>query len=214
MITKLYMIFLICIACNNISFAQQKDQSEFQKKHVQNDTIRQCPEFVSFKFAPNISAIYLNNPTLKIAPNYFNFGELKVSPIASYIQNSDYAIYSSIGKFQTFSTFQSLPLIGAYSYIRFLYPISISNRITMSFGGYIGKYLIGKKTFNDAGYTGCINYLLSPNLSINLEYQNTFSKSSVLAPQVKSIYPHSNTDFNIQIKPKDNIKLKIGILND
>ncbi len=132
------------------------------------------------------------------------------SPIAH-----DYAVYSELGPFNSFSTHQTYPLIGSMTYMSFAQNINLTQRLDVSYGFYLSKYNIGKKGLIDFGLNFEANYTLYHNIGLGFLNQSSFREHIIDAPpETVSLFPHNRTEININLKPAKNVKFKVFLSND
>lgn len=146
--------------------------------------------------------------------HYMKWSEIRYAGKIPDARISDYIIYSHMGKFKTQNEFKSLPILGAYTYIRFMRPFKINDRLTLSVGAFGAKSLIQKKVYHDFGLVGNLDLLLIPDVYLNIEHQQSFINNPDKPKLIRSMYPNTNSNINIMIMPKENVRFKIGVLRD
>lgn len=127
----------------------------------------------------------------------------------------DYAVYGRLGNVRTFSTHQTLPILGSYTYVRFMYPFQFTDKLSVSLGFFLSKYSLGRRVNDDFGLNLGINYMFTPNIYLNFEHQQSFRQGIIgISPRVSPLYPNTNTNLNLQIEPVQGVKVKVGYLKE
>lgn len=127
----------------------------------------------------------------------------------------DYAVYGQLGNVKTFSTHQTLPILGSYTYVRFMYPFQFTDKFSVSLGFFLSKYSLGRRVNDDFGLNLGINYMFTPNIYLNFEHQQSFRQGIIgISPRVSPLYPNTNTNLNLQIEPVQGVKVKVGYLKE
>lgn len=127
----------------------------------------------------------------------------------------DYAAYGQLGNVRTFSTHQTLPILGSYTYMRFMYPFRFTDKLSVGLGFFLSKYSLGRRINDDFGLNFGINYMLTPHVSLNFEHQQSFRQDIIgISPWVAPLFPNTNTDLNLQIEPVQGVKVKVGYMKE
>lgn len=127
----------------------------------------------------------------------------------------DYAVHGQLGNVQTFSTHQTLPILGSFTYVRFMYPFLFTDKLSVSLGFFLSKYSLGRRINNDFGLNLGINYMFTPNVSLSFEHQQSFRQDIIgISPRVSSLFPNTNTSINLQVEPVHGIKVKVGYMKE
>lgn len=127
----------------------------------------------------------------------------------------DYAVYGRLGSVRTFSTHQTLPILGSYTYVRFMYPFQLTDKLSISLGFFLGKYSLARRVNDDFGLNLGINYMFTPSIYLNFEHQQSFRQGIIgISPRMSPLYPNTNTNFNLQIEPVQGVKVKVGYLKE
>lgn len=123
----------------------------------------------------------------------------------------DYAVYGQMGNVRTFSTHQTLPIWGSYTYMRFMYPFRFTDKLSVSLGFFLSKYSLGRRINDDFGLNLEINYMFMPNVSLNFEHQQSFRQDIIGgSPRISPLFPNTHTNINLQIEPVHEVKIKVG----
>lgn len=127
----------------------------------------------------------------------------------------DYAAYGQMGNVRTFSTHQTLPILGSYTYMRFMYPFLFTDKLFVSLGFFLSKYSLGGRMNDDFGLNFGINYMLTPHVYLNFEHQQSFRQDIIgISPRVSPLFPNTNTDINLQVEPVKGVKIKFGYMKE
>lgn len=127
----------------------------------------------------------------------------------------DYAAYGQMGNVRTFSTHQTLPILGSYTYMRFMYPFRFTDKLSVSFGLFLSRYSLGGRMNDDFGLNFGINYMLTPHVYLNFEHQQSFRQDIIgISPRVSPLFPNTNTDINLQVEPVRGVKVKVGYMKE
>lgn len=123
----------------------------------------------------------------------------------------DYTVYGQLGNMQTFSTHQTLPILGSFTYVRFMYPLRFTDKLSVSLGFFLSKYSLGRRINDDFGLNLGINHMFMPNVSLNFEHQQSFRQDIIgSSPRISPLFPNTNTNINLQIEPVHGVKIKVG----
>lgn len=123
----------------------------------------------------------------------------------------DYTVYGQLGNVQTFSTHQTLPILGSFTYVHFMYPFRFTDKLSVSLGFFLSKYSLGRSINDDFGLNFGINYTFTPNVSLKFEHQQSFRQDIIGgSPRISPLFPNTNTNINLQIEPVHGVKIKVG----
>lgn len=217
MIPKTYVCYFILFLFSSFLSAQDNQSGEkWPRSGYTNDLkadLSASSLYLPLTYQYHLHGLGIPSNGIKVL-DYINWSEIRYARRFPDARISDYTIYSTLGKFQTLSEFKSLPISGAYSYIRLMYPIQLTDRLSVRLGAFASKSLIQKKTINDFGFVGNLDFRLLSGLYLNVEHQQSVMDNPEKPASVKSLYPNTNSNINIMIMPKENIKFKIGVLKD
>lgn len=133
------------------------------------------------------------------------------SPFRSGLFGWDYTVYGQLGNVQTFSTHQTLPILGSFTYVRFMYPFRFTDKLSVNLGFFLSKYSLGRRINDDFGLNFGINYMFTPNVSLNFKHQQSFRQDIIgMSSRVSPLFPNTNTNINLQIEPVHGVKIKVG----
>lgn len=216
------LFFLIGILLYGLQpcFSQEKSKRDsirtLRNTSPENKQSYQTNQSLNSKESPQqspheISTITFNTP---LSNEYWLIPGYSLYPMYSPIAH-DYAVYSELGPFNSFSTHQTYPLIGSMTYMSFSQNINLTPRLDVSYGYYLSKYNIGKKDLIDFGVNFEANYTLYHNIGLGFLNQCSFRQHIIDAPpETVSLFPHNRTEININLKPAKNIKFKVFLSND
>ena len=156
---------------------------------------------------PIVTSYYIGN-----SPASFYLGSLlpENNPFAQ-----DYSFYSYLMKMQTYSMHQTLPSLGAYTYVRFTRSIQVTSNLSAYIGVFLSKYSLGRRINDDFGLNFGLSYQFVPHFSFNIEHQQSLRESTInMSPHITPLYPHTNTEINLQFKPASNVKIKVGYIKE
>ncbi len=156
---------------------------------------------------PIVTSYYIGN-----SPASFYLGSLlpENNPFAQ-----DYSFYSYLRKMQTYSMHQTLPSLGAYTYVRFARSIQVTSNLSAYVGMFLSKYSLGRRVNDDFGLNFGLSYQFVPHFSFNIEHQQSLRGGTIdISPHIAPLYPHTNTEINLQFKPASNVKIKVGYIKE
>lgn len=156
---------------------------------------------------PIVTSYYIGNSP---ASFYLGFLLPENNPFAQ-----DYSFYSYLRKMQTYSMHQTLPSLGAYTYVRFARSIQVTSNLSAYVGMFLSKYSLGRRVNDDFGLNFGLSYQFVPHFSFNIEHQQSLRGGTIdISPHIAPLYPHTNTEINLQFKPASNVKIKVGYIKE
>ena len=107
----------------------------------------------------------------------------------------------------------SYPLWGTAQDVQFFYPQLLTQNLYL-YGGMAGmKYDFGGKVQMDFGGAAGLYYTPFQKIGFNLYYQHSFRQDIMhLNPTLTPMLWNSHVGFDVEFKPSENVKFRIGIM--
>lgn len=169
----------------------------------------------SLLLMPDSDSIRISNLTIPVNSTGYVALPWGNSPFRYGPFGWDYAVYGQLGNVRTFSTHQTLPILGSHTYVRFMYPLQFTDKLSVSLGFFLSKYSLGRRINDDFGLNFGINYIFTPNVSLNFGHQQSFRQDIIgISSRVSPLFPNTNTSINLQVEPVRGVKVKVGYLKE
>lgn len=127
----------------------------------------------------------------------------------------DYISITHLGKIQAMTNITSYPMWGSTQDVQFFYPYQLSSHLYLYGGAAAMKYNFGGLMQTDFGAAAGLYYSPFQKIGFNLYYQHSFRQDIIdLNPQLNPLLWQNRVGFDIEFKPNENVKFRIGIMKD
>lgn len=125
----------------------------------------------------------------------------------------DYIGMARFGALHAVTHLTSYPLWGSAQDVQFFYPQTLAQNLYL-YGGVAGmKYDFGGKVQMDFGGAAGLYYNPFQKIGFNLYYQHSFRQDIMhLNPTLTPMLWNSHVGFDVEFKPSENVKFRIGIM--
>lgn len=127
----------------------------------------------------------------------------------------DYISMTRLGAWHAITSSTSYPLWGTARDVQFFYPQQLLPRLYLYGGAAAIQYNFGGHLQTDFGAAAGLYYTPFDKLGFNLYYQHSFRQDIMhLNPTLTPMLWQNRVGFDVEFKPSENVKFRIGIQKD